>query len=56
MNKMMQCPGCFGRGYKPEARKPSKRNPCGNGFYARTCPRCRGSGQIEEPAKMARST
>jgi hypothetical protein len=41
-----QCPRCFGRGYQPEGRKPSKRNPDGIGFYARTCPRCNGSGEI----------
>jgi len=38
------CPRCFGRGYQPEARKPTRRNPNGNGFYARTCPRCSGRG------------
>ena len=32
----------------PEARKPSKRNPNGCGFYARTCPRCRGTGVVKE--------
>ena len=41
----VQCPRCFGRGYQPEARKNG-----GPGFYARNCPRCQGSGQIEEPA------
>jgi len=40
-----QCPRCFGRGYTPESRKPSRRNPYGLGFYARTCRRCGGSGQ-----------
>lgn len=40
---MAQCPSCFGRGYKPEARRGG-----GPGFYARNCPRCLGSGQIEE--------
>lgn len=42
---MVQCPRCFGRGYQPKAR-PNGRP----GFYARNCPRCQGSGQIEEPA------
>ncbi len=42
---MIQCPRCFGRGYQPKAR-PNNRP----GFYARNCPRCQGSGQIEEPA------
>jgi DnaJ-class molecular chaperone len=49
---MESCPRCFGRGYKPEDRKPSKRNPLALGFYARTCPRCQGSGSVEaKPAK-----
>lgn len=39
-----QCPTCYGRGYKPEPRKGGK-----PGFYARTCSRCRGSGQIDIP-------
>ena len=43
----IQCPRCFGRGYLPETRKPSSRNPHGLGFYARTCPRCSGRGEIE---------
>lgn len=38
------CSRCFGRGYVPENRKPSKRNPNGLGFYARNCPKCRGKG------------
>jgi len=50
-----QCPRCFGRGYLPEKRNPSKRNPTGAGFYARNCPRCAGSGQIETKAKGAAS-
>lgn len=41
-----QCPRCYGRGYKPEKRRPSKANPHANGFYARTCPRCNGIGQV----------
>jgi DnaJ-class molecular chaperone len=45
------CKSCFGRGYKPEARKPSKRNPHGNGFYARSCRACGGSGQKEAKSK-----
>ena len=44
MTEEVQCPRCFGRGYLPEKRKPSKRNPLALGFYARTCPRCRGAG------------
>ena len=35
-----QCTRCFGRGYLPEAR------PDRPGFYARTCPPCRGAGSI----------
>lgn len=35
------CPRCFGRGYKPEYRAGRP------GFYARTCPRCRGAGSFE---------
>ena len=42
-HSMAQCPSCYGRGYKPQARKGG-----GPGFYARTCQRCGGSGQIEE--------
>lgn len=42
----LQCPRCFGRGYCPEARKPSRRNPNALGFYGRKCPRCGGSGTI----------
>ena len=37
-----QCPSCFGRGYRPRYRKT------GLGFYAQTCGRCQGSGQIDE--------
>ncbi len=44
------CQRCWGRGYIPEARKPSKRNPLALGFYARTCPRCDGRGAIERNA------
>lgn len=51
MNKTEQCSRCFGRGYIPELRKPSKRNPHGLGFYARTCPRCGGLGSIERKAR-----
>lgn len=49
------CPRCVGRGYLPEARRPSKRNPHGLGFYARACPRCGGRGYLErvEPAPAA---
>lgn len=47
---MMQCPRCFGRGYQPETRKPSKRNPAALGFYARVCPRCLGAGQVIDKA------
>ena len=43
---LVTCPRCWGRGYKPESRKPSKRNPHALGFYARTCPRCQGTGAI----------
>lgn len=47
-----QCPRCFGRGYQPETRKPSRVNPHGLGFYARTCPRCQGSGTVNrKPAR-----
>ena len=46
-----QCPRCFGRGYLPGGRKPSKRNPNGLGFYARNCSRCGGSGTIEPKPK-----
>lgn len=46
-----QCPRCFGRGYLPEQRKPSNRNPRGIGFYARTCPRCGGCGEVEKKGK-----
>ena len=44
------CPRCFGRGYLPEKRRPSKRNPNGLGFYARNCPRCGGCGTIPSVA------
>ena len=44
-----QCPRCFGRGYCPEKRRPSKKNPYALGFYARTCPRCWGTGAIDAP-------
>lgn len=47
----VRCPRCWGRGYIPEKRKPSKRNPNGLGFYARTCPRCRGTAQIDQKVK-----
>lgn len=39
-----QCPRCLGRGYLAQARKS------GQGFYARNCPRCSGSGQIDVTA------
>lgn len=53
MSAQEQCPRCFGRGYLPEARKPSKLNPNALGFYARNCPRCDGSGiKPEKPAKV----
>lgn len=45
-----QCLSCFGRGYRPSARKPSGTNPCGLGFYARNCQRCNGAGSIDIPA------
>ncbi len=51
--EMIQCPRCFGRGYLPEGRKPSKRNPNGLGFYARSCPRCGGLGHCEAKARGA---
>lgn len=47
-NNTVQCSRCFGRGYLPEQRKPSKRNPHALGFYARTCPRCDGTGRMKE--------
>lgn len=43
--KPEQCRACFGRGYKPEPRRRSGRNPHGIGFYARTCPSCGGRGE-----------
>lgn len=43
------CPTCFGRGYRPETRRPSKRNPHAVGFYARTCRRCDGRGAFLIP-------
>lgn len=45
--RLEQCPRCFGRGYQPENRRPTKRNPQALGFYARTCRRCRGTGAVE---------
>lgn len=39
-----RCKRCFGRGYRPEKRRQSKRNPNALGFYARTCRSCGGSG------------
>ena len=50
----VQCPRCFGRGYCPEARKPSRNNPNALGFYARRCPRCSGAGQVEEHQRKAK--
>lgn len=47
VSPQQQCPTCFGRGYVPQRRKPSKRNPAAMGFYARNCSRCAGSGQIK---------
>ena len=55
MDANEQCPRCFGRGYLPEARKPSRRNPSGMGFYARTCPRCSGRGSIEPKPRKAQA-
>ena len=49
MNTDAQCTRCHGRGYQPEKRKPSKRNPNALGFYARTCPKCGGTGYINAP-------
>lgn len=47
--RLAQCPTCYGRGYKPEARRTGPRNYTrGPGFYARTCWRCRGCGEIDE--------
>lgn len=37
----IRCERCTGRGYKPE-RRPFNRP----GFYARTCPRCGGTGSV----------
>lgn len=51
MTNYVQCPRCFGRGYLPETRRPSKSNPYGLGFYARTCPRCAGGAVIEVKPK-----
>lgn len=51
-----QCPRCFGRGYCPEKRKPSRRNPNALGFYARPCPRCGGTGSIEHVQKDSRAS
>ena len=45
-----QCSRCFGRGYLPEKRKPSAKNPDALGFYARTCPKCEGRGYFEAAA------
>lgn len=49
--EMHQCPRCFGRGYQPEARPNG-----GPGFYARTCPRCGGSGECPIVIRRAVST
>lgn len=51
---MENCTRCFGRGYLPERRKPSKRNPHGIGFYARTCPKCGGTGHARETVTILR--
>lgn len=45
------CPRCLGRGYLPEKRRPSRRNPSALGFYARTCPRCLGRGSFLSPVE-----
>ena len=47
-----RCPRCTGRGFVPEKRCPSGRNPYALGFYARVCRRCRGTGSV--PAKPIR--
>ena len=49
MNAYAQCTRCHGRGYQPEKRKPSKRNPNALGFYARTCAKCGGTGYTNTP-------
>jgi DnaJ-class molecular chaperone len=36
-----RCNLCWGRGYRPEARKS------GRGLYLRTCRRCGGSGSVQ---------
>lgn len=46
MLQPIQCPYCFGRGYKPESRGRGKTGPK-SGFYARTCPSCGGAGEIQ---------
>lgn len=46
MSDTKQCTRCFGRGYQPQTRTKSRRNPLGLGFYARTCARCGGTGVV----------
>ncbi len=53
MANEIQCPRCYGRGYKPENRKVTATG-VRLGLYLRTCPRCGGTGQIE--AKPVRAT
>lgn len=40
--KPIQCPYCFGRGYRPRYRPNGKL-----GFYAETCRPCQGTAQIQ---------
>jgi len=47
----VSCPRCIGRGYIPEPRKSTKKNPQALGFYARNCPRCGGRGYLEPKPK-----
>lgn len=56
MNTHETCSRCWGRGYKPEARKPSRRNPNALGFYARSCPKCGGTGVTEPKPPKAKPT
>lgn len=50
--ELVRCSRCFGRGYQPEYHKNQP------GFYARTCPGCRGQGQrtptVRDLAQMRR--
>lgn len=45
MTGPIQCPYCFGRGYKPRARRGVTA-----GFRATPCPPCNSTGQIEPDA------